>query len=73
MAYIQEEHAGHGPVSAIGDAIWSLFKPLKLTASADRRAAQVQNLSAKSDAELAEMGIKREDIPRIVFRDLYYV
>lgn len=37
------------------------------------RADQVQVLNAKSDAELAKMGLTRDDIPRYVFRDLFYV
>lgn len=32
----------------------------------------IQALEAKSDVELAEMGLKREDIIRHVFRDLMY-
>ncbi|THD75643.1 DUF1127 domain-containing protein [Thalassobius vesicularis] len=37
------------------------------------RADQVRALNAKSDAELSKMGITRDDIPRYVFRDLFYV
>lgn len=37
------------------------------------RADQVQALNAKSDDELAQMGLTRDDIPRYVFRDLFYV
>jgi len=33
----------------------------------------VEQLNAKSDAELAEMGLKREDIVRYVFRDYLYL
>ena len=31
---------------------------------------EIEALYAKSDAQLAEMGLTREDIPRHVFRDL---
>lgn len=34
------------------------------------RRDQVERLQAKSDAELAEMGLRRDDIPRYVFRDM---
>ena len=34
---------------------------------------EIQKMNAKSDAELAEMGVKRDDIPRYVFRDLFYI
>ena len=37
------------------------------------RAAEIAALEAKSDAELAELGVKREQIPAYVFRDLFYV
>jgi uncharacterized protein YjiS (DUF1127 family) len=37
------------------------------------RLQKVEMLNAKSDAELAEMGIKRDDIVHHVFRDLYYI
>lgn len=40
--------------------------------AASRRDA-IDALEAKSDAELARMGLRREDIPRYVFRDLYYI
>lgn len=36
------------------------------------RRGLIEELEAKSDAELAEMGIKREDIVRHVFQDLFY-
>ncbi|WP_274377788.1 hypothetical protein [Pseudooceanicola batsensis] len=37
------------------------------------RTDQVQALMAKSDAELARLGITRDGIPAYVFRDLFYV
>lgn len=37
------------------------------------RMDQIQRLDAKSDAELAEMGLTRDGIPRHVFRDLFYI
>ncbi len=37
------------------------------------RHAEIEALSAKTDAELAEMGLTRDRIPHHVFRDLYYV
>lgn len=36
------------------------------------RRGLIEELEAKSDAELAEMGLKREDIVRHVFQDLFY-
>ncbi|WP_323785826.1 hypothetical protein [Thalassovita sp.] len=37
------------------------------------RIAEVEALKAKTDAELAAMGLKRENIAQYVFRDLFYV
>lgn len=39
--------------------------------SASRR-DQIETLQAKSDAELAEIGVKRDDIVHFVYRDLFY-
>ncbi|MEH6831422.1 hypothetical protein [Sulfitobacter sp.] len=40
---------------------------------ASSRVGRVEALQAKSDVELADLGIKREDIVYHVFKDLYYV
>ena len=37
------------------------------------RVGEIERLNAMSDAELAEMGLRRDDIPRHVFRDLFYI
>lgn len=37
------------------------------------RRAQIEALDAKSDEELAAMGITRDQIAYHVFRDLYYI
>ena len=37
------------------------------------RMDQVNRLNAKTDVELAEMGLRRDDIPRYVFRDLIHI
>lgn len=37
------------------------------------RFRQVQELQAKSDAELAQMGLTRDGIARYVFGDLFYI
>ncbi|MBS9716654.1 hypothetical protein J4E70_06815 [Pseudohalocynthiibacter aestuariivivens] len=51
--------------SSIGGAIVS---------SMEKKSRQqiVQILQAKSDAELAQMGLKRDDIIRHVFSDMFY-
>lgn len=37
------------------------------------RLRTVQHLQAKTDAELADIGLKRDDIVRHVYGDLFYV
>ena len=37
------------------------------------RISQIHQLNALSDDELAKRGIKREEIPAHVFRDLFYI
>ena len=51
----------------------SIGNGLMKAAEASSRTRQIDVLQSKSDAELAELGIKRDDIVRHVFKDLYYV
>jgi len=37
------------------------------------RIDQIKVLDAKTDEELAALGISRDDIPRYVYRDLFYI
>lgn len=37
------------------------------------RSDEIEALHAKTDAELAKIGITRDDIPRYVFRDVFYI
>lgn len=41
--------------------------------NAQCRSAEVQQMNAMSDAELATHGVKRDDIVRYVFRDVCYL
>ncbi|MEO1138795.1 MAG: hypothetical protein AAFW87_04990 [Pseudomonadota bacterium] len=41
-------------------------------AQATSRRAAIEALEAKSDRELAEMGLRRDEIAHYVFRDLFY-
>lgn len=43
---------------------------LSMQASANARMHEIQTLSALSDEDLAARGLKRDEIPRYVFRDL---
>lgn len=61
------------PFVAIG-AFFSRIGQAMIAASCNSgRLREVEMLNAKSDAELAKMGIKRDDIVHHVFRDLYYI
>ncbi len=51
----------------------SIVRGMTAYADARSRRDRIEALEAKSDAELAKLGIKREDIAYHVFRDLYYV
>jgi len=57
---------GRGLLARIG----AIFTEMTLARS---RVHEVERLNAKSDEELARMGLKREDIARHVFRDVLYI
>ena len=50
----------------------SLARAFEAHAYAASRREQIETLEAKSDAELAEFGIKRDEIVHYVYRDLFY-
>ena len=51
----------------------SIGSGLAKSADASSRTRKIEMLEAKSDEELAALGIKREDITVHVFKDLFYV
>lgn len=72
MAYISQVQP-NAFLQRVGDFFMSLFNSIDLAASANARIAQMEKLNAKSDAELEAMGLRREDIARHVFRDIYHI
>ena len=62
-----------GAGKALGGILERLSHAMIVNSSAQQRLDYAERLRAKSDAELAEMGIKRDDIVRYVFRDLYWM
>ncbi|WP_319826408.1 hypothetical protein [Thalassovita sp.] len=52
--------------AAIGRALFTV-------AEASSHVKELNALNAKTDAELARMGLTREDIPRYVFRNALYI
>ncbi|WP_306152575.1 hypothetical protein [Roseovarius sp. MMSF_3281] len=51
----------------------SLARGFEAHAYAASRRDKIEALQAKSDAELAELGIKRDEIVHYVYRDLFYM
>ena len=56
--------------TAIRGAISQFFTRL---IAAQNRSTDVHRMQSLSDAELAKMGLDRDDIVRHVYRDIYYV
>ena len=72
MAYVTQAQPSSF-LARVGDFFMSLFNSIDLAASANARIAQMEKLNAKSDEELKKMGLRREDIARHVFRDIYHI
>ncbi|MBS0126336.1 DUF1127 domain-containing protein [Thetidibacter halocola] len=74
MAHITTNHAPSttplNPLRAFGEAI---LKFLSNIAESNHRIREVERLNALSDAQLKSLGLRRQDIVRHVFRDVYYV
>lgn len=60
------------PAPARRGWLGALGAALEAHATKMSRRASIEALNAASDADLARMGLRREDIARHVFRDLYY-
>ncbi|SEL08304.1 hypothetical protein SAMN05443999_103255 [Roseovarius azorensis] len=50
----------------------AIVRGMEAQARVTARRNRIEALEAKTDAELTRMGIRREDIPYHVFRDLFY-
>ncbi|SFH08576.1 hypothetical protein SAMN04488020_106195 [Palleronia marisminoris] len=68
MAYIRTHahHDGPGIFARIGHAVATWFVEVMESSS---RFDQIERLQRKSDDQLAEMGLRRDEIVRHVFRD----
>lgn len=67
------EFAKTGLSGRIAAFFASIAKGMETYAHHLSRMDQVEALNAKTDAELAALGVSRDEIPRYVFRDLFYV
>ncbi|WP_298261987.1 DUF1127 domain-containing protein [uncultured Litoreibacter sp.] len=72
MAYVSQTQP-NSFFDRIGDFLVSLFNSIDLAASANTRIAEMEKLNAKTDEQLSEMGLRRQDIARHVFRDIYHI
>lgn len=63
----------HGIVEGVVGFFSRIGTALVVNSTNYKRLERAEVLQAKSDAELAEMGIRREDIVRIVFGDMYHI
>ncbi|MBN9887764.1 DUF1127 domain-containing protein [Salipiger abyssi] len=71
MAFQSAVHHHEAPLfSRFLSAIGHMFVSI---GEANPRLKRVEALQRLSDAELAEKGLRREDIVRHVFQDLFYV
>lgn len=61
-----------GAFAALGRVFATLGHSLINASGISARSEQIEMLEAKSDAELAAMGLRRDTIAYHVFRDLHY-
>ena len=74
MAYFNDTQASHQSFfERLANVLRNIATSIDLAASSNARMRQMEQLSALSDAELAEKGLRREDIARHVFRDVLYI
>jgi uncharacterized protein YjiS (DUF1127 family) len=71
MAHITHEAAPRG--NMIAEFFNGLIEGLARIAESNHRLKEVERLNALSDEALAKRGLRREDIARHVFRDVFYV
>ncbi|MEM6890450.1 MAG: DUF1127 domain-containing protein [Pseudomonadota bacterium] len=77
MAYNDTHHASAGDViksafAAIERFFAGIGNTMISVAEGNRRIHMVARLQEKSDAELQDLGLRREDIVRHVFRDVFF-
>ncbi|KEO56456.1 hypothetical protein [Thioclava pacifica] len=70
MAFITT--AGQSGQSVFARAVHGIAEGLVTYMERQSRQSQIQRLEAKSDAELAAMGLSRDRIVAHVFRDRFY-
>lgn len=70
---IEEVAATRRFFARIGAAFTAAGTKIMENSSGAKRVEAVQRLQALSDAELAKLNIKRDEIVNYVFKDVYYI
>jgi hypothetical protein len=73
MAYATTHTSGIPLFGLIGRFFSAIGNGLVRIAEANSKVKQAEALNALTDAQLAERGMKRQDIARAVFMDNYWV
>jgi len=74
MAYTTANQVQSAPLTGVVARILSaIFNGLIRIAEKDPHYRKIKKLSAMSDTELAEIGLRRDDIARHVFADRLYI
>ncbi|KEP71595.1 hypothetical protein FGG78_06875 [Thioclava sp. BHET1] len=73
MAYITTAHAQRAEKSVFARLGAAVLDGLTTYMERQSRQSEIERLHAKSDAELAQMGITRDRIIHHVFRDRFYI
>ena len=75
MAFYSDTHAPTttGILTRIGGFFAGLAQAVLTARAAEARVHEMERLAAKSDADLAALGLRREDIARHVFRDILHI
>ncbi len=75
MAFYSDTHTPATPsiLSRIGEVLAGFGRAVFTARAAEARVHEMERLMAKSDAELVEIGLRREDIARHVFRDILHI
>lgn len=63
----------HRVIAALKSAFSHIGHALVSASAANRQLQLAQKLQEKSDEELAELGLRREDIVRYAFRDMLHI
>ena len=73
MAVTTDAPAQSGFLAALDRAVSGVANFIVSISVSHHRARQLSALAELSDEALAKKGLKREDLVRYVFRDIYYV